>query len=137
MINALDITGLWSGEYRYPKSWRAPVGFTAILSDQSGAITGSISERSDIIAGGYEQADVLGTRHGAEVSFTKIYDDSGAYGHAVAYRGAMNAAGTDVTGTWTLEGLSGTFHMWRQISDVAAEERRESIVIGVSGGTAP
>ncbi|HKX88489.1 MAG TPA: hypothetical protein VJM13_04705, partial [Sphingopyxis sp.] len=66
------MTGLWTGQYRYPESWVPPTGFVATINDNAGSLSGTTTEASEWIDGD-ERADIRGTRNGAVVSFHKYY----------------------------------------------------------------
>jgi hypothetical protein len=47
--------------------------------------------------------------------------------HAVHYAGTINAAGTDINGTWQLRQYSGSFSMTREIFDDLDVEDEEKV----------
>jgi hypothetical protein len=98
-----SLTGVWHGLYSYPV-YREPVYFIATLIDAGSFISGSIHE-SEVGETGAPLtlfAAVEGTKAGAAVSFTKTYDGSGGWDHAVAYEGALNADRSEIEGTWSI-----------------------------------
>ena len=126
-----DLTGFWSGHYRYEDGWREPVLFLCNLRDNDGALIGEISEQvSDFVIGEVLRAAVHGQRSGRVVEFAKTYDGAGSFAHRVDYHGEVDAAGFKISGYWHLEGEVGPFVMHRPAlagSDhsVSVEQRRE------------
>lgn len=107
-----SLTGAWSGAYRYPRDAGRETVFNVQIVEVGGAFSGSLHEPnlSHPDFGPVVCADIEGVRSGAQVTFTKFYDGSGAMGHAVRYEGAANAALTRIDGAWTIPNVwSGTF----------------------------
>lgn len=125
------MTGLWTGQYWYVEPWEPSTGFVATISDNGGQLTGTTTEPSDMFAGIDERADIRGTRDGTDVSFWKHYDGDGAYGHTVTYRGTLSGDGRQVEGQWSLDSLSGSFLMVRDLQAVTEEEIAEFIGIEI------
>jgi hypothetical protein len=113
--------------YNYPGPF-PPVGFEAELSDRSGSISGTMSEPDESPGGpgGTLRAIVDGSRQGAAVTFTKIYEDAERMPEPVFYSGTVQPDGNEVSGRWEIAGhWSGTFLMVR---DPGAEEAVEAQV---------
>ena len=127
MAAALDMTGLWTGQYWYPEPWEPPMGFVATISDNAGSLSGTTTESSDVFIGVDERADIRGTRSGTSVSFYKYYDGAGAYGHSVTYDGVLSADGQQVEGQWSLDDYSGSFVMSRSLQQFRVEELEEIV----------
>ncbi len=124
MTRRSDLSGAWSGAYRYPgDAWPETV-FNAVLQDSGGVFTGSTQEPDwRKIGGGVITATIDGVREGRAVSFTKHMDGSGGLRHFILYEGAANAQLTRIEGKWTIPGQwSGSFFMTRDDAD--AEEAR-------------
>ncbi|MDZ3831173.1 MAG: hypothetical protein U0S50_05065 [Sphingopyxis sp.] len=113
MSDPLDMTGMWTGSYRYPSPWEPPREFVAVISEQRGALSGSTTEKSDLLPGADERAAIRGTRTDTAVAFGKYYDGDGAYAHFVAYEGTLTPDGRRVEGRWSIDGFSGSFVMTR------------------------
>ena len=110
-----DLTGRWDGIFNYPREL-PPNGFVAVLVEHGGALTGEVEEVSDHGAdrGGQIAAVIEGERIGAQVRFTKRYDDLRRAHYAVRYDGTVAADGDEITGEWTIPGVwSGSFIMVR------------------------
>ncbi|WP_375404682.1 hypothetical protein [uncultured Sphingomonas sp.] len=113
MNPADDLSGEWRGIFNYPAA-QPPTEFTATLHDAGGTLSGHTVEPG--LRGGTVTARIDGRRTGQAVTFNKLYDDErdGDY-DTVAYRGAVDADGTEIAGRWTIPGAwSGTFIMVRE-----------------------
>lgn len=120
----MNLTGAWFGSFSYLGTGQEDVSFIASLEEVAGLISGTMSEPNSIgDTTMHLNAVVRGSREGAEVSFTKMYDGASDAAHAVNYAGTINAEGTRVTGFWQLEEWSGGFEMNR--TQVQAEELEE------------
>lgn len=120
-----DLSGEWRGIFNYPGNAGPPTEFTATLHDAAGALTGHTVEPS--LDGATVTARLDGRRSGAAVTFVKLYDEHGGGTYdAVAYQGAVDAEGGEITGRWTIPGdWSGTFIMVRD-QGVAADAELEA-----------
>lgn len=136
MPDPLDMTGLWTGQYRYPEPWVPPTGFVATVNDNAGSLSGTTTEASELIDGD-ERADIRGTRNGTTVGFHKYYDGDGAYGHSVIYDGVLSSDGQQVDGRWAIDDYSGTFVMYRNLQSFENEQLEESGEVGVTVETWP
>lgn len=110
-----SLTGVWHGLYTYPV-YREPIYFVATLIDAGSFISGMTheSELGETGAPLTLFASIEGSKAGSAVSFTKTYDGSGGWDHAVAYDGNLDAERTEIEGTWRIgsEG-NGRFLMMR------------------------
>jgi hypothetical protein len=98
-----SLTGVWHGLYQYV-AYREPVYFVATLIDAGSFISGTTHE-SEVGETGAPLtlfASIEGTKSGQAVSFTKTYDGSGGWDHAVAYDGRLNAEGSEIEGAWRI-----------------------------------
>ncbi|KTE15497.1 hypothetical protein [Sphingopyxis sp. H115] len=136
MPDPLDMTGLWTGQYRYPEPWVSPTGFVATINDNAGSLSGTTTEASELIEGD-ERADIRGTRNGSAVRFHKYYDGDGAYGHSVTYDGVLSSDGQQVDGRWAIDDYSGTFIMYRNLASFENEQLEESAEVGVTVSASP
>jgi hypothetical protein len=127
MSDPQDLTGVWYGRYSADQDDQDN-GFIALLEEQHGAVTGTISE-PDEVSGGIRRAIVRGQRDGASLSFTKQYDGTGGWTHSVDYAGNVDPDGTLVMGGWVVEGLTGAFDMTREKFDAEALEGEEDVAI--------
>ncbi|TGX49639.1 hypothetical protein E5A73_19195 [Sphingomonas gei] len=132
MSDPQDVSGVWYGHYA-AYAGHEDNGFIALLEEITGSVTGTITE-PDEAGGTIRRATVTGQRDGANLRFTKQYDGSGGWTHAVRYSGAVDADGTLVMGSWVVEGLTGAFDMTREKFDAEALEEEEAVevVIGRS-----
>jgi hypothetical protein len=111
--NASSITtlsGSWQGQYSYNDS-RTPVPMSVDLSDENGQLSGRTTEPNTFGDPSASQlfADVSGSRSGARIQFVKRYDGTGGQHHSVQYSGTIDALGSQISGTWSLPGVSGRF----------------------------
>lgn len=133
MSDKRDVSGVWYGRYRSASDAQNN-SFIALLSEQGGAITGSISEPEDDRrggSGGVRHAEVQGQRTGSRLSFTKQYDGSGGFTHAVFYSGQIDSEGTVIDGAWQVDWVHGSFAMQREKFDEAELEDEEEIELTV------
>lgn len=128
---ACNLSGLWQGQFSYPRLFE-PEFFTATLLDQTGHISGCITEKANDPnhASGTFFAQVSGTHTGLEVYFKKYYEGA-VRSHTVHYEGSVNEEGTEISGTWRIQGSwSGPFLMVRSAPETirAVERVVESVV---------
>jgi hypothetical protein len=122
-----SLTGVWHGLYSYPV-YREPVYFVATIIDAGAFISGTTHE-SEVGETGAPLtlfAAIEGSKAGTAVSFTKVYDGSGGWDHAVSYDGMLNGDATEIEGEWRIgkEGY-GRFLMIRSrgVTEEAARKR--------------
>lgn len=117
-----DLSGDWIGTYSYPGELE-PVSFLARLVENGGNLTGETKEQGqNPEMGAFAHALLQGSRSGAQVRFTKIYDT--IEDEPVLYEGTVDEIGTEIHGRWTITNeWSGSFLMRRSI---AAEEKLET-----------
>ncbi len=59
-------------------------------------------------------AMISGERRGSDVTFSKTYDGTGGWDHAIDYDGTINGDATEIDGVWTIPGQwAGRFLMVR------------------------
>jgi hypothetical protein len=119
-----DLSGDWIGNYSYPGELE-PVPFLATLIEGNGHLTGETKEPGQTAEmGTVAHALLQGTRDGALVSFTKIYDT--IEDEPILYEGSVDEAGNEIHGLWTIvDEWSGSFLMRRATAieeEVEAEE---------------
>lgn len=110
-----SLTGVWSGLYSYP-ALLAPVSFVATLIESGAALTGATHETCETAPGEMRTlfATLDGARAGQAVTFTKEYDGSGGWRHAVYYEGKLSADGCEIEGRWSVpRAMTGKFLMIR------------------------
>ena len=113
--HANNLTGIWQGLYSYPQAL-APVGFTATLLESGSWLSGSVHEVAQDEHGADVEvcATLLGTRKDQDIDFTKTYDGTNGWTHAVFYRGLLSDDATEIEGTWLVPGAwAGKFLMIR------------------------
>jgi len=119
-----DLSGDWIGNYSYPGEME-PVPFLATLVESNGHLTGETKEPGQTPEmGAIAHALLQGSRSGAEVSFTKLYDT--IEDEPILYEGTVDETGNEIHGSWTIvDEWSGSFLMRRAAvveEDVEAEE---------------
>ena len=98
-----NLTGVWHGLYSYAV-YREPVYFVATLIDAGSSFSGTTHE-SEIGEEGSPLtlfASVDGSRTGKAVVFTKSYDGSSGWSHAVSYAGMITVDGAEIEGIWSI-----------------------------------
>lgn len=129
MSEAANLSGLWHGQYAYPRD-RDPVHFLATLTEADSWLAGTTEEIAAVGAarGRTLTATLQGRRTGRTVTFLKLYDGAERHYDAVQYAGEVNDDSTEIHGTWTITGQwSGPFLMIRagaeaiQLAKTAAE----------------
>lgn len=109
------LTGIWHGLYSYPR-FLEPVYFVATLISHGDSFSGSTHEAVNGERGAPLQlfASIEGTGEGTAISFTKRYDGSNEWHHAVSYEGMLSTDGLEIDGEWNIAGdWSGRFLMIR------------------------
>ena len=122
---ARDLSGVWHGQYSYPRS-KAPVAFAATLTESGSWLHGMTQETGTAgnARGLNIQAALQGRRTGRCVTWLKIYDGSCRYYDTVHYAGDVNIDRTEIEGSWTIPGVwSGRFLMIRSGARAAAGAR--------------
>lgn len=70
-------------------------------------------------------ASLEGRGDAVSVRFTKTYDGTGGWSHAVAYDGRLSADATEIEGRWTIrQEISGRFLMMRSAGTGESVVRR-------------
>jgi hypothetical protein len=117
-----DLSGDWMGNYSYPGELE-PVPFLATLVESNGNLTGETREPGQTPEmGAIAHALLQGSRSGAQVRFTKMYDT--IEDEPILYEGTVDETATEIHGSWTIvDEWSGSFLMRRAI---AAEEEVEA-----------
>jgi hypothetical protein len=113
--NSTNLTAVWHGLYHYPQVLE-PVYFVATILSFGQNFSGTTHEAVKGRRGAPLQlfASVDGIVEGRSVSFTKVYDGTANWKHAVQYSGELSADGTEIEGTWSIANTwSGTFLMIR------------------------
>lgn len=101
----------------------------ADLLDAGGLITGTITETPRLVPDTPPLcAGVVGDRSGYKVSFLKRYDGTAGWSHTVKYRGRLSSDGSEIGGSWSIDGTQGSFLMVRSVAeDEAAEATAEAV----------
>lgn len=116
-----ELTGVWTGEFKYPAdSDRDPVKFQLVLIQDGKTIAGFMKEpntfgkRKDEP---YLHAVIKGTFDAktGKIKFTKTYDGTGGESHDVAYEGKLEKSKVD--GTWKIDDYGGKFTMEKKALD--------------------
>lgn len=124
-----NMTGAWFGSFSYLGGGQPDVSFIASIEELFGMLSGTTSEPNTIgDTTTHLNAVLRGSRDGADVRFTKMYDGESDAAHAVDYAGTISADGTRVSGFWSLAGLSGGFEMNRTHAEAVEEEQLEVAV---------
>lgn len=122
---AKSLTGVWNGMYSYPALFE-PVSYVATLIDGGAFLSGTTHEACEVAPGDHQtlHAMISGARAGQTVTFTKEYDGSGGWKHAVFYEGSLSADGTEIEGRWHVPGaMTGKFLMIRNVAKARALTR--------------
>lgn len=122
MNDPLDLTGVWYGRY-VSRVDPQENSFIAVIEEFGNAFTGTISEPDDGGESGIRRATIAGRRTGQALYFVKQY--SGRWDHAVRYAGRIDGEGRMVSGSWSVDWLTGAFDMQREKFDV--EELEEDM----------
>ena len=121
--NPLNLGGRWDGTYAYPGGIGPKTPFVAELTEEGGAVAGTIVEPNLMGPGSDTLTSIVrGTRAGTAVDFTKTYDGASDAAHSVDYVGQLSADGTAITGVWSLDKMDGSFEMHRQAAAEAPLE---------------
>ena len=113
-----DMSGFWTGEYRYSGE-PLIVRFSASIQENGGQLTGTILEPNTFMFNDSSEAEAVieGERQDRNVRFNKVYTTPVDLSQPpLVYQGVVNADFTRVTGTWrfTDRGYpSGSFTMSR------------------------
>ena len=114
-MTGINLSGLWLGSFAYPAGQGPTTPFMAKLVDRDGSLSGETVEPNTIaFTSETLEAFLVGTRQGASVDFTKTYDGASDAAHAIDYVGRLSADGNSIVGVWSMEGLDGTFEMYRE-----------------------
>ena len=106
-----NLSGRWTGSYAYPGSL-SPVPFEAEVRDDGGKISGLTSESG--VENVPQHASFAGQHDDHDIAFTKIYDSHDEWFEPIDYRGAIDADGCEISGTWSMmNDWSGPFVMVR------------------------
>ncbi|HTT84888.1 MAG TPA: hypothetical protein VMF67_15535 [Rhizomicrobium sp.] len=122
-----DLTGVWLGLYSYPRRFD-PVGFTAILIETAGTISGSSHEdhRQAPFRARRVFATLCGRHSESAVEFVKTYDDGRPHSRPISYEGSLMDDGAEIEGRWTISRMwSGRFLMIRFAPNAEAVIRRK------------
>lgn len=117
----MNLAGVWYGRYDGTTDV-ASNRFIALLTDDDGALGGSISEPDDLGSAALRRAFVRGRRGGRAVRFVKQYDGA-ILAHAVDYDGVVDETATVISGRWSFAAYAGTFVMERD-EPLAEQARR-------------
>jgi hypothetical protein len=110
-----SLTGVWQGLYSYP-AFREPVYFVATLIQAGTMLSGSMQEAEVGRRGAPLKlfAYLSGSKNESAVLFSKTYDGSSGWDHAVMYDGMVNGDATEIEGRWQIPNdWSGRFLMIR------------------------
>jgi hypothetical protein len=127
-----NLSGLWLGSFAYPGGEGPTTPFLASLTDDEGALRGTIVEPNTIGRSSDQLEAVLsGSRSGGSVDFTKLYDGESDAAHAVDYVGRLSPDGNSITGVWSLGAMDGSFEMYREaVWEEQAGENASVVRIG-------
>jgi hypothetical protein len=125
-----NLSGLWLGSFSYPGGAGPTTPFMAKLTDAGGSLSGETVEPNTMgLSSETLEAFVVGTREGASVDFTKTYDGAADAAHSIDYVGRVSNDGNRIAGVWSMDGLDGSFEMYRE----AVWEEKEGEVGEVVG----
>jgi hypothetical protein len=114
-VSEQNLTGIWSGLYTYADG--RSTSFVATLIESGGSLSGTTHEPSTLgrSRGATLCANIVGSRRGSAVTFTKTYDPPESnHDKPIRYEGVLNAEATEIEGRWTIRAFwSGKFLMIR------------------------
>jgi hypothetical protein len=115
MAETINLSGLWLGSFSYPGGMGPTTPFMAKLVDVDGALSGETVEPNTVgLSSDSLEAFIRGTRQGSAIDFTKTYDGASDAAHSIDYVGRLSGDGNNVSGIWSMDGLDGTFEMYRE-----------------------
>ena len=128
----MNLSGLWMGSFSYPSGLGPTTPFLASLTDDGASLSGTIVEPNTVGRSSDQLGAVIsGSRAGAAIDFTKMYDGESDAAHAVDYVGRLSADGNSISGVWSLQDLDGTFEMHREaVWEERAGEEASVVRIG-------
>lgn len=131
-MSGSNLSGLWMGSFSYPSGLGPTTPFLATLSETGGRLSGTVVEPNTIGRSSDQLGAIIsGSRAGASVDFTKIYDGESDAAHPVDYVGRLSADGNSISGVWSLQDLDGTFEMHREaVWEERAGEEASVVRIG-------
>jgi len=112
----LDLSGVWHGQFSYPRAGRDPVAFVATLDERGGLVLGDCEEVGAVAEakGQTLTATLQGRRTERAITFLKLYDGAFSRYDSVQYEGEVSEDGAEIAGRWTVPGSwSGDFMMIR------------------------
>lgn len=129
MSDGANLSGLWLGSFSYPGGIGPTTPFMAKLVDQSGSLSGETVEPNTMgLAAETLEAFLVGTREGASVDFTKTYDGAADAAHSIDYVGQVSGDGNKIAGVWSMDGLDGSFEMYREAVWEEAEGKIGAVI---------
>lgn len=98
-----SLTGIWHGLYTY-MSQPEPVYFVATLIHSGSLLMGTTHESAEGRTGAPLTlfAAIDGQADQDIIAFTKTYDGSSGWNHAVEYEGLLNGERTEIEGHWVI-----------------------------------
>lgn len=135
MATYRDLSGIWTGSFKYSIVHMRGVTFTAWIDDTNGVLGGTILEPNTFANSTADElsATLSGTRTGLDVAFSKQYDPGqGTHGFTIRYLGKVNSDFTVMMGRWQISGdfgASGNFELSRQSGAFEAIERAREVVL--------
>ncbi|CAN1570464.1 hypothetical protein MCEMSEM23_03199 [Rhabdaerophilaceae bacterium] len=135
-----SLTGIWHGLYSYATQ-PEPVYFVATLIQSGSALTGTTHESEVGLSGSPLSlfAAIEGLVDNDIVRFSKGYDGSEGWDHAVDYEGLLNEARTEIEGFWIIKpgptqlGARGRFLMIRSPGATESAVREAYLAPGLAG----
>jgi hypothetical protein len=112
--------------------------FVAVIIHTNSILSGTIFETvtADFDISGDLNAVIDGTVAGGAITFLKTYDGQNGWDHSVHYSGLLNGEHNEITGSWTIHDVqgtfSGTFIMIRKRSTESKAALTESIALHVA-----
>jgi hypothetical protein len=101
-----SVQGSWRGHFYYAEKPGQGHGFEAVFVDMNGIVEGNILDDDNL-----GEAVVGGSFHYPNLQFTKIYRNKA---EPIKYYGTMSDDGKELSGSWMLSEISGT---WRATRD--------------------
>lgn len=122
----LDISGNWTGVYRYDDKSMPSVLFFANILQSGSFISGTTKEDNSFVIAGPEilKANIEGEIAGQNIVFEKTYLAGINDGVAIKYTGIVDENSSRIEGVWVIDSFSGKFIMTRRKTNQASRIKR-------------
>ncbi|MGL5446351.1 MAG: hypothetical protein ACRDBL_03475 [Rhabdaerophilum sp.] len=124
-----SLTGIWHGLYTYA-SQPEPVYFVATLIHSGSLLMGTTHESAEGRTGAPLTlfAAIDGRVDQDIITFSKSYDGSHGWNHAVSYEGLLNGERTEIEGNWVISPGNGQMGARGRFLMIRSSGASESVV---------